>query len=139
MKKKGQFLIEATIAIALVAIVIIGIFQGLTLGIMGTYRDSQHNTALHLAQSQMEYIKLQTFNDEIETLCYCSKCDGDDNECYDLVELPESWDCDNPNIDIEVEVTDDPFGYGTPGLQLITVTVSYDGGSVELEGYKTKR
>jgi len=121
MKKKGQFLIEATIAIALVAIVIIGIFQGLTLGIMGTYRDSEHNTALHLAQSQMEYIKLRPY--------------ADGYNCVPDIDIPEGFDCD----DIEIEVTDDPFGYGTPGLQLVTVTVSYEGNSVELEGYKTDR
>ena len=120
MKKKGQFLIEATIAIALFAIVIIGIFQGLTLGIMGTYRDSQHNTALHLAQSQMEHVKLQLYADEYN--------------CVPDIDIPEGFDCD----DIAVTVDDTVYG-NTSGLQLITVTVSYQDKSLVLQGYKTNR
>lgn len=139
MKKKGFALIEVTIAMVLLAMVVVGLFQGLTIGIMGTYRDTQLNTAMHLAQSQMEYIKLQDFNDAINTTLSCS---FDEPPCncslYPIVpdiDMPAGFDC----ADIQIEVIPDPSGYGVNGLQKITVTVSYESDSVVLEGYKTRR
>ena len=115
MNKKGYLFIELTIAIAVIAMVIIGLLQGLTVGILGTYRDSQINTALHLAQSQMEYIK---------SLPYCDGCDT-----YDKLDEPTGYT-------IYVDADDTVYGNG---LQLITVNVSYQDKSVVLQGYKTDR
>lgn len=119
MKKKGQTFIELTIAIAVIVMVIIGLLQGLTVGIMGTYRDSQINTALHLAQSQMEYIKSLPYDDEPP---------------FEYGTVPE----EHPGYDIEVTVDPD-YEYGVPGLQKVTVNISYDGKSVVLQVYKTDR
>lgn len=134
MNKKGYLLIETVIAIAVFAIVVIGFMQGLQVGILGTYRVDVSNTALNLAQSQMEYIK---------SLPYCDGCDT-----YDKVpdiDIPEGFDSD----DIEVAVCDRCDAnciYESPppepcasGLQKVTVNVSYDGKSVVLQGYKTDR
>ncbi len=124
MNKKGYLLIELTIAIAVIVMVIIGLLQGLTVGIMGTYRDSQINTALHLAQSQMEYIKSLPYDAEPP---------------FEYGTVPE----EHPGYDIEVTV-DCVYTPGDPpecipGLQLITVNVSYQDKSVVLQGYKTDR
>lgn len=124
MNKKGQAFIELTIAIAVIVMVIIGLLQGLTVGIMGTYRDSQINTALHLAQSQMEYIKSLPYDDEPP---------------FEYGTVPE----EHPGYDIGLTVNcvytpGDPPECVT-GLQLITVNISYDGKSVVLQVYKTDR
>ena len=117
MNKKGYLLIETVIAIAVFAIVAIGFMQGIQVGMLGTYRDSQINTALHLAQSQMEYIK---------SLPYCDGCDT-----YDKLDEPTGYT-------IDVDADDTVYGNVT-GLQLITINVSYQDKSVVLQGYKTDR
>ncbi|TEU03462.1 MAG: type II secretion system protein [Dehalococcoidia bacterium] len=116
MNKKGYLLIETVIAIAVFAIVAIGFMQGIQVGMLGTYRDSQINTALHLAQSQMEYIK---------SLPY------DDDGLYDKLDEPTGYT-------IDVDADDTVYG-NVAGLQLITVNVSYQDKSVVLQGYKTDR
>ncbi|MCK4964394.1 MAG: type II secretion system protein [Dehalococcoidia bacterium] len=124
MNKKGFLLIETVIAIAVFAIVAIGFMQGIQVGILGTYRDSQINTALHLAQSQMEYIKSLPYDDEPP---------------FEYGTVPE----EHPGYDIGLTV-DCVYTPGDPpecvtGLQLITVNVSYQDKSVVLQGYKTNR
>jgi len=110
MKKRGYNLIEVLIAIAIISTVVVAFMQGLNLGISGTYSDTQRNNALHLAQSQMEYIKSQPY---------------DDNCGYTLVD-------DNVTVSCINESSEE--------LQLITVTVYFDDNrTITIEGYKTNR
>ena len=126
MNKKGYLLIEIVIAIAVIALVIIGLLQGLTVGIMGTYRDSQINTALHLAQSQMESIKsedYQVYTDE-------GIPDGDG---YSIIDAPNGFTI---GIAVSNIAGDNP----EEKLQQITVTVTFDEDrTITVAGYKTDR
>lgn len=119
VNKKGMALLELIVAIAVMAMLIGGIMQGLNMTIMGTYKDSRFNTALHLAQSQMEYIKEQPF-DQVYPFV------------YDLIEeVPEGY---------EMELTVEPsYEHGIPGLQLVTVNVTCESNNVVLRGFKIHR
>jgi prepilin-type N-terminal cleavage/methylation domain-containing protein len=109
--KKGMALIEVIVAVGVFAIVIGGFMQALNTSILGTHRDIQINTALNVAQSQLEHVKSLPYDIE-----------------YDAIsEIPQGYD-----IDVAVEPTYE-------GLQLITVTVTYQGKSTVVNGYKTKR
>ena len=134
--KKGFTLIEVLIAGVILAVVLVGFLQGLNVTLLGTDRDSKMNSAQHLAQSQMEYIKSQTFNisacDESTSLPYEKSHDFD---------LPE-----NSNYAVEIAVDPDPHWQNCSTMQLITVTVSYNNTnlasqdySVVLKGYKIDR
>ena len=114
--KKGMTLIEVIVAVAIFAIVIGGFMQALNTSIVGTHRDIQLNTALHLAQSQIEHIKSLPYDNE---------------EPYEKVPEPQGYD-----IAVAVEPI---YEDGEPGLQLITVTVTYQGQSTVVNGYKTNR
>lgn len=124
MNKKGQALIEVTIAIALIALVIIGLFQGLNVGIMGTYRDSQINTALHLAQSQMESIK----SEDYQVYTYEGFPYGDE---YSIIDAPNGFTIGIAVSNIAVDNPEEK-------LQQITVTVTFDEDrTITVAGYKT--
>ena len=115
--KKGMALIEVIIAVGILAIVIGGFMQALNTGIVGTNRDLKINTALHLAQSQLEHVKSLPYDNEAE---------------YDTIsEIPQGYD-----IDVAVDPT---YEDGEQGLQLITVTVTCQGKSTVVHGYKTNR
>jgi len=123
MNKKGQAFIELTIAIAVFAMVIIGIFQGLNVGIMGTYRDSQLNTALHLAQSQMESIKSEDYQVYTEGV--------PDGDGYSIIDAPNGFTI---GIAVSNIAGEDP----EEKLQQITVTVTFDEDrTITVAGYKT--
>ena len=117
--KKGMALIEVIVAVAVFSIVIGGFMQGLNSGIVGTHRDIQLNTALHLAQSQIEHIKSLPYDNE------------EPFEYETVPEVPQGYD-----IDVTAEPT---YEDGEQGLQLITVTVTYQGMSTVVNGYKTNR
>ena len=118
-RKKGMTLIEMIIAVAIMAIVFGGIMQGLNASILATQRDTELNSALHLAQSQMEHIKSLPYDDESPFE-------------YDIIPgIPEGY---------EIEVTVEPtYDDGIQGMQSVTVTVSYQGKSTIVNGYKTNR
>ena len=101
--RKGFTLIEVLIAGVILAVVLVGFLQGLNVTLLGTDRDSKMNSAQHIAQSQMEYIKSRPFNNE-------SKYSTD---IIDVQGYIIKVDC----IDNYEDVT---------GKQLITVTVSYN-------------
>ncbi len=110
MKKGGYNLIEVLIAIAITSMVVVAFLQGLNIGIGGTYSDTQKNNALHLAQSQMENIKSQPYEDN------CEYTPLDDNVTIS---------CINESVE---------------DLQHIMVTVYFDDDrTVIIEGYKTNR
>ena len=109
--EKGQTLVEVLIGVTLLAIVVVALMYGLVAGIYGTHRVDERATALNLAESQMEYIKFQTYN-----------------ATYEIVDnVP-------PGFSITYQVAEITEGR----LQRVTVTVSYDSKSVVLEDYKGK-
>lgn len=118
-RKKGMALIEVIVAVAIFSIVIGGFMQALNTGIVGTNRDIKLNTALHLAQSQIEHIKSLPYDNE------------EPFEYETIPEVPQGYD-----INVTVEPT---YEDGEQGLQLITVTVTYQGKSTVVNGYKTNR
>lgn len=117
--KKGMTLIEVIVAVAIFAIVFGGFMQAMNTGLMGTHRNTQLNTALHIAQSQIEYVKSLPYDNEPPF------------EYETVPEVPQGYD-----IDVAVEPN---YEDGEQGLQLITVTVTYQGKSTVLNGYKTNR
>ena len=123
MNKKGQALIELTIAIAVIALVIVGLFQGLNVGIMGTYRVDVSNTALHLAQSQMESIKSQDYQVYTEGV--------PDGDAYSIIDAPNGFTIGIAVSNIDGENPEEK-------LQQITVTVTFDEDrTITVAGYKT--
>ena len=125
--RKGVALLEVLIAGVILAVVLVGFMQGLNVTLLGTDRDSKMNSAQHLAQSQMEYIKSQTFNN--------SACDESTSPPYERIpafDLLENYD----NYDVEITVDPDPHWQNCSTLQLITVTVSYNNTNLASQDYR---
>jgi len=123
MNKKGYLLIETVIAIAVFAIVVIGFMQGLQVGILGTYRVDVSNTALNLAQSQMESIKSEDYQVYTE-----GEPDGDE---YSKIDAPNGFT-------IGIAVSNIAGENPEEKLQQITVTVTFDEDrTITVAGYKT--
>ena len=119
MNKKGMALLEIIVAVAVMAMLIGGIMQGLNMSILGAYKDSRFNTALHLAQSQMEYVKEQPMDQRPPYI-------------YQIIDdVPEGYD-----IKYTINISHE---YGIPGLQLITVNVTWGSNNVVLQEYKIFR
>ena len=120
MNKKGMALLEIIVAVAVMAMLIGGIMQGLNMSILGAYKDSRFNTALHLAQAQMEYVKEQPMDQLGPTYNYTY-----------IDDIPEGYD---------IKLTVLPaYEYGIPGLQLVTVNVTCESNNVVLQEYKIFR
>ena len=111
-------LLELIVAVAIMAMLIGGIMQGLNMSILGAYKDSRFNTALHLAQSQMEYVKEQPMDQRPPYV-------------YKYIDEPEGYD-----IELTIDIAHE---YGIPGLQLITVNVTCESNNVVLREYKIYR
>ncbi len=112
--KKGVALLEVLIAGVILAVVLVGFLQGLNVTLLGTDRDSKMNSAQHLAQSQMEYIKSLPYNDTSPFV-------------YGNISHPEEY---------YIKVTvDDSYGNVT-GKQLITVDVSYRNENLASQDYR---
>jgi Tfp pilus assembly protein PilV len=132
VNEKGQTLIEAIIAIALFAMVIVGFIQGLNVGILGTYRTSQSNMALNLARSQVEYIKLQDYQPCTDAGC---------NVTYAKLNASVIEDTYRGLSIDSIEITVGNVSGVDPGaLQQVTVTVTYENGRyANVVGYKGPR
>ena len=108
--RKGVALLEVLIAGVILAVVLVGFLQGLNVTLLGTERDSKMNSAQHIAQSQMEYIKSLPYN-----------------ATYGNISHP---------VEYHIEVTvDDNYGNVT-GKQLITVDVSYRNENLASQDYR---
>jgi Tfp pilus assembly protein PilV len=112
--RKGVALLEVLIAGVILAIVLVGFMQGLNVTLLGTDRDSKMNSAQHMAQSQMEYIKSRPFNNSSQYQT-------------DKLDVPKGYIVDVDCID----------NYeGVQGKQLITVTVSYNSTNLASQDYQ---
>ena len=118
-KRKGMALLEIIVAVAVMAMLIGGIMQGLNMSILGSYKNSRFNTALHLAQAQMEYVKEQPMDQQPPY-----------NYKY-IDDIPEGFAI---NLTVLHE-----YEYGIPGLQLVTVNVTCESNEVVLREYKIYR
>ena len=138
--RKGVALLEVLIAGVILAVVLVGFLQGLNVTLLGTDRDSKMNSALHIAQSQMEYIKSLSFDASINN-CSCSNQPPNDDcsACYDIVpETPDDY-----IIDIAVcsWCEEDCLPVSPPNpcdisKQLVTVTVSYNSTNLASQDYR---
>jgi Tfp pilus assembly protein PilV len=117
--RKGVALLEVLIAGVILAIVLVGFLQGLNVTLLGTDRDSKMNSAQHMAQSQMEYIKSLTFNQS--------------GYSTDILGVSQGYIVPQGYI-IEVDCIDN-YGNVT-GKQLITVTVSYNSTNLASQDYR---
>ena len=119
-------LLEVLIGVTILAVVMVALLQGFQAGILGTKRVDDRSVALNLAQSQVEYIKSQPYQD------YDAEGNPVEGEGYARLDhdIPPGFTPD----DIEFTITN--LGEGENPLQQITVTVSYgESRSVVLSGY----
>ena len=133
---EGASIIEATIALAILGIIAVVFLSGLTMSLRAASISDERSVAQNLAQSQMEYIK---------------------DQGYDEINNPPQYNLD-PNLIIPTGYT--IYGYDEPhpgyfaqrldtegdgldnddGLQKIIVTVKHNDKEVTtLENYKAHR
>ena len=108
----GSSLVEILVAVSIVALALTLFVAGLSTGAFAVRASNRLTTANNLAAVQLETIKASSYI-TVGT--------------YALVARPPGYD-----ILISSNVI-------TPGLQQVTVTVSYQGGSVVVSNYKVNR
>jgi len=123
-EKRGYILAEVLLALALAAVTIPAVIQGLSVALTAADRAQDRLTLHNLARSQLEDVLAQPYDP-----------------------LPASYPILSPvppEYTVQVEVTV-PTQYSYPGgssapetVQLITVRVNGPFGSVELQGYKVR-
>ena len=111
----------------IVAIVIIALLKGLSLGTGGTLDTKLKTSALNLARTQLEYVKAQSYNKSFS---------GNLSKDYGLI--PANAMSDTKNFSISGSVQNVSASCTGNCLQKITVNVSYSNGSktVQVSGYK---
>ena len=121
-RQAGFALIEMLVAASLLGTIAVTALLGLSTGILATSVVTNGRIAMDIAQSQMEAVKIEPF-DDTAPFEYTTLPDA---------ELPDGWDQSQIGIVVTSESAD---------LQLIEVTVTYANGtkSVVLEGYKSSR
>jgi len=114
--ERGAGLVEVLVAVAIMAIVLTIFLSALVTGSLGVSVVHERVTAENLARSQLEYVKNQD---------YITTTD------YSLISVPPSYSAYTITAQ-SPEISD--------GLQLITVTVFYDGDpTFRMEEYKVDR
>jgi len=126
MNRKGQTLLEVVIAMAIIAMVVVGSMQALNVGILGVHRVDISNIELNLARSQMNYIEAQdyiTYNDS------CQPVDGQ-SPYMTIDEIPQGYRISTTVCNVN--------GVEAEAVQYVTLRATRDGNSktVELDGYK---
>ena len=124
--QSGMSLVEVVVALALIALVVPAILLGLSTASRGTDQAYERSLLLELAQSQMEDIQQQPYQENAAD--------------YTLISTPQGY---------QIEVSATPavtYTYPAPKstnteetVQLVTVTVTGVRGSLELQGYKVRR
>ena len=113
---RGVGLVETLIAVAIVAIAITAFLAALSTGSMAVQRSDGRITAENLARAQMEYTK---------GLAYLTA-----PASYATIAAPSGYSISANATSISGRDTD---------IQKITVTVTYDGNTFTMEGFKTDR
>jgi type II secretory pathway pseudopilin PulG len=120
--ESGITLIETIVALALLAIIAVGILSALATTSKSTVINDEQNTAQSLAQSQLEWVKTAAYAYGAST--------------YTPDTLPSSGEYD----DYTVNIAATPLHTPDDGIQKITVTVAHGDKEVaRLEGYKVNR
>ena len=120
--QRGFSLIEVMLSIARLGILAVSFLSAIGTGSMVLFMTDQRQTAKNLAESQLEYVRSQSY-------------DFNDPPSYEQDEVESLT---HPGYFISVEVA--PLHDPDDGIQKITVTVSHHGeGITQLEGYKTER
>ena len=130
---KGVSAIEVIIALAILGIVAVAFLGGLYTALNATSIADERSVAQSLAQSQMEYIKNQDYDDSEHPLYDVISDIPDGYTIYGYDESHPDWFAQR--LDPEGDgLTDDD------GLQVITVTVKHQDKEVlTLEDYKADR
>jgi len=131
--EKGFSLMEVALAIALLGIVAVAYLGALATGSRAIMIADERATAESLARTQMEYVRQQSYD---------ANLDHDPPQYTTIPDIPAGYE-------IEVDaVRLDPYGDGATnddGIQSITVTIKHTvGGEPEkeifaLEGYRSRR
>lgn len=127
--QQGLTLIEILVALGILAAVAVVFLVGMSTSSKAVMVSQESVAADSLAKSQMEYIKSQPYDHDLNhnPPQYLKLADEDIPDGYDIIITPARLNPDN-------DATDDD-----DGLQQITVTVTRDGETVlEVSGYKVK-
>ncbi len=123
----GISLIEVLVAVALISIVGVAIFGGLSTANVSTIIAEERSIGQDLAETQMEFIRTQTY-------------DGSPPIEYALIEsstIPEGYSVEVDAVPLDYENDGDS---DDDGIQKITVTVKHHSKTVTtLEAYKVRR
>jgi type II secretory pathway pseudopilin PulG len=108
----GDSLVEVLVAVAIISMALVILVASLSTGAFGVRVSSQLTTATNLVTAQMETIKGAPY---------------DAGGAYPLVSAPSGF-----TVITSTSVI-------SPGLQMVTVTVAYDGGELTLSNLKVDR
>lgn len=133
---KGVIAIEAIIALAILGIVAVAFLGGLSTAFKAVGIADERSVAQSLAQSQMEYVKSQEYDETHNPPQYVLDPNLTIPDGYTVYGYDESHpDWFAQRLDPEGDGFDDD-----DGLQKITITVKHHGNEVlTLEGYKVDR
>jgi len=128
--EKGVTLIEVLIALTLLSIIAIPFLSGLATASKASFIADERGTAQSLAQSQLEYVKSQSYIDHADPGY------GD----YGLIVAPAIYSIELIDVPVDPD-TGQPLTSGQDnGVQKITVVIRHQGEEViTLEGYKVNR
>ena len=128
--EKGVSIIEVLIALTLLSIIAIPFLSGLATASKASSIADERGTAQSLAQSQLEYVKSQSYID------HADPGHGD----YGLIVAPTVYSIELIDVPVDPD-TCQPLSSGQDnGVQKITVVIRHQGEEVlTLEGYKVNR
>ncbi len=115
--ERGISMIEAAVAVFLLAGAVLALSMGLSSGVLAEQKDDQIVTAQGLARTQMEYVKEYPYNSAATT--------------YPTITAPDGFG-------ITVSVVSVP--YTNTNIQKVTANITWDGSHIfTLQDYKVNR
>ena len=110
--QSGDSLVEVLVAVGIISAALVILVASLSTGAFGVRLSNQRTTATNLAAVQLESVKGAPY---------------DPAGAYPLIDASPGY-----TITLDSRVI-------SPGLQAVTVTVTYDGGDVTIGNYKADR
>ena len=111
-KESGDSLVEVLVAVAIISAALVILVASLSTGAFGVRTANRLTTATNLTSAQLESVKGAPY---------------DAAGAYPLVSAPPGY-----TVTVSTDVI-------TTGLQIVTVTVSYEGGDLTVSNYKVDR